>query len=150
MTRPGEVNRRRYSEAIRVTILAEATRKGLTAQQVEKRFGVKPATYYSWRRATQRLGKASVTDPRRRRADSTVELRQLRLQVRARVRSVMPKLIRELVSSTVGMTLARQMGRSAVAAYTPPPLPSWLVRPPRPPGPPPTPVPTPREPRKVK
>lgn len=39
--------------AERAKILAAADKEGLTAQQVQKRFGVKPVTYYSWRKATK-------------------------------------------------------------------------------------------------
>ena len=42
--------RGRYSSAKRARILKIATAQKLTAQQVKANFGVKPVTYYSWRK----------------------------------------------------------------------------------------------------
>jgi transposase-like protein len=46
----GRKSRTRYTPARRAEILAAAKQKGLTAIQVQKRFGVTPVTYYSWRK----------------------------------------------------------------------------------------------------
>jgi transposase-like protein len=42
--------RQHYSNAQRTKILAAAQAGSLTATQVQKRFGVTPVTYYSWRK----------------------------------------------------------------------------------------------------
>ena len=42
--------RTRYSDEKRQQILAAARNDGLTALEVQKRFGVTPVTYYSWRK----------------------------------------------------------------------------------------------------
>ena len=39
-----------YTEAERLTILATAMAEGLSATDVHERFGVRPVTYYSWRK----------------------------------------------------------------------------------------------------
>jgi transposase-like protein len=39
-----------YTEVERLTILATAMAEGLSATAVHKRFGVKPVTYYLWRK----------------------------------------------------------------------------------------------------
>jgi transposase-like protein len=50
--------RKSYPEAQRHKILATAVNKGPTALEVQKRFGVTPVTYYSWRK------KRGITGPR--------------------------------------------------------------------------------------
>ena len=52
--------RKTYSDAQRKQILAAALSEKLTAEQVQKKFGVKPVTYYSWRK------KAGIKGPRGR------------------------------------------------------------------------------------
>src|ERR1041385_9128731 len=47
-----------YTEAERLAILAAATAERLSATDVNRRFGVKPVTYYSWR---MRAGIKSAT-----------------------------------------------------------------------------------------
>jgi len=42
--------RKRYTSAQRTQILSAAQKDGLTALEVQKRFGVTPVTYYSWRK----------------------------------------------------------------------------------------------------
>ena len=44
--------RTQYSAGQRREVLAAAVKEKLTAAQVQKRFGVKPVTYYSWRKKT--------------------------------------------------------------------------------------------------
>jgi len=39
-----------YTLTERLTILATAVAEGLSATEVHQRFGVKPVTYYSWRK----------------------------------------------------------------------------------------------------
>src|SRR5258705_9877415 len=46
----GRRKRMTYTEGQRRTVLLAAQKEGLTALQVQKRFGVKPITYYSWRK----------------------------------------------------------------------------------------------------
>src|ERR1051325_8140164 len=61
-----------YTEPERLAILAAATAERLSATDVNRRFGVKPVTYYSWR---MRAGIKSATGrpPRRQADDSSTE-----------------------------------------------------------------------------
>jgi len=54
-----------YSNQKRTMVLEAAQKEGLTATEVQKRFGVTPVTYYSWRRkygAGGRRGSPSVAE----------------------------------------------------------------------------------------
>ena len=42
--------RKTYTETERQDVLAAAQKEGLTALQIQKKFGVRPVTYYSWRK----------------------------------------------------------------------------------------------------
>src|SRR5258705_5076260 len=44
--------RKNYTSQERTMIMAAASKDGLTAAQVQKKFGVTPVTYYSWRKKT--------------------------------------------------------------------------------------------------
>jgi len=104
-------SRKSYTEAQRQQILAAAQSEGLTALQVQKRFGVRPVTYYSWRK------KKGLKGPRGRRpsAASSGEIgAQLRAGVQARVRQMLPGIVREEVSTYLDTLFgagARRRGR---------------------------------------
>jgi transposase-like protein len=89
--------RKSYTEQQRQEILAAATKDGLTALQVQKKFGVTPVTYYSWRK------KKGLKGPRGRRPAAAAGGGDLNAQVRAgvrdRVRSLLPGIVREEVAS---------------------------------------------------
>jgi transposase-like protein len=92
--------RKTYSDEQREEILATAQREGLTAEAVQKKFGVKPVTYYSWRK------KKGLKGPRGRkpgvaRAGAAVSGdlgSQVRAGVQAKVRELLPGIVREEVS----------------------------------------------------
>jgi transposase-like protein len=94
--------RKRYSAETRAKVLAAAKSEGLTANDVKKKFGVTPVTYYSWR-------KKSGAGKKRRRGraagDSGLD-GVLRQRVQARMRVVLPKI----VSSEVDSYLATYFG----------------------------------------
>lgn len=86
--------RKTYSAEKRSEILATATKEGLTAVQVQKKFAVTPVTYYSWRR------KAGSSRRRRGRpaGSSNGSLSgKVRAAVEARMAATLPKLIDEEV-----------------------------------------------------
>ena len=94
--------RKTYTEAQRKQILAAAVAEKLTAGQVQKRFGVKHVTYYSWRK------KAGLKGPRGRRPAALVAASggaggslgaQVRAGVQAKVREILPAIVREEVSN---------------------------------------------------
>ena len=87
--------RKTYTEAQRQQILDAAGKEGLTALQVQKKFGVTPVTYYSWRK------KKGLKGPRGRRpaAVSGGDLgSQVRAGVQARVREILPGIVRDEVA----------------------------------------------------
>jgi transposase-like protein len=89
--------RHTYSDTQRNTILAAAKKDGLTAVQVQKKFGVTPVTYYSWRKKeglSARRGRSSSGS-----ASSTGNLtQQVQNEVRAKVRQILPGIVRTEVS----------------------------------------------------
>jgi transposase-like protein len=89
---------KRYAPAEKARILAAARKNGMTALQVQKRFGVSPLTFYRWRGpvrgAGRRLAGAGDAD--------------LRAQVQDRVRAVLPGVIREEVNAYLASILGRR------------------------------------------
>ena len=49
--------RKSYTPQKRAEILAAAQRENLTANDVKKKFGVTPVTYYSWRKKEGLIGR---------------------------------------------------------------------------------------------
>jgi transposase-like protein len=88
--------RKSYTEAQRQEILHAALKDGLTALQVQKKYGVTPVTYYSWRK------KKGIRGPRGRRPAMVARggdlTAQVRAGVQARVREVLPTIVRDEVS----------------------------------------------------
>jgi transposase-like protein len=107
--------RKSYTEAQRQQILGAAQAEKLTAVQVQKRFGVTPVTYYSWRK------KSGIKGPRGRRpgaasaAGGGALAVQVRAGVQAKVRELVPNIVREEVSSYLnalfGGAAPRRRGR---------------------------------------
>lgn len=95
--------RKTYTESQRKQILATALAEKLTADQVQKKFGVKHVTYYSWRK------KAGIKGPRGRKpAAFSAAARaagggnltsQVRAGVQAKVREILPGIVREEVAA---------------------------------------------------
>lgn len=87
--------RKRYSKDQKARILETANKEKLTAAAVEKRFGVKPVTYYSWRKSAK-SGRAVAPGARRgrpRKADGIAG--SVRVEVQRRVRDLLPQIVRE-------------------------------------------------------
>jgi hypothetical protein len=107
-----KVRRKRhtYTVAQRTSILAAARKESLTALQVQKKFGVTPVTYYSWRKKsglTQGRGRSVVVagGPG---ADLT---QQVRSEVRAKVRQILPVIVRTEVSGYLNALFGGRRGR---------------------------------------
>ena len=96
--------RTRRTTQERLRILAEADRLAMTAAQVEKRFGVKPVTFYSWRRAAQagRGAPRVAGDAQLARLDAHV-----RSDVRDRLRAILPAIVAEEVDACLEGLLDR-------------------------------------------
>ncbi len=105
--------RTQYTPEQRTKILAAARDEHLTAAGVQKKFGVTPVTYYSWRKKTgltRRRGGGG-------RALSFAGGADLTAQVRGEVQAKMRQIIPGIVKSEVGAYLdsvfrsARRRGR---------------------------------------
>jgi transposase len=85
--------------AERTRILAEAKAKGLSAEQVEKKYGVSKWTYYGWKR---RAGMSLGPRPSRVVKGPTANM------VRAEVRAVLPGILREEIARAIGQMLGKK------------------------------------------
>jgi transposase-like protein len=93
---------KRYPVHVRKKILAVAEREKLTAEQVQKRFGVSRVTFYKWRGPVGR-GRRPGTPPRPTAAN-------LEREVRTMVRSVLPRIIRQEVNEALKQFTRRRGG----------------------------------------
>ena len=106
-----------YTPAQRASILAAAQSEGLTAAQVNKKFGVTPVTYYSWRKKT-------VASARRGRAVSVAGVAGIagvegigdlgstvRAEVRTKVRQLLPEIVRGEVSNYLSSIFGETGGK---------------------------------------
>jgi len=92
----------RYAAADKARILAAARKEGLTALQVQRKFGVSPLTFYRWRGPVR--GRRGPGRP----AGSGAANSDLRAQVQDRVRAVLPGVIREEVNAYLASILGRR------------------------------------------
>ncbi len=95
-----------YTEKQRQDILDAAAKDDLTAEQVHKKFGVKPVTYYSWRKKRGIVGKRGRRPKAAGVNASSPALfaggdlgAQVRAGVQAKVREILPAIVREEVSA---------------------------------------------------
>ena len=105
--------RQRYSESKRQSILASAQREGLTANQVRKKFGVTPVTYYSWRKKYGINGRSrgAALVARSGRVGSGDLGSQLRSEVQARVREILPGIVKSEVNQYLNTLFGSRRGR---------------------------------------
>lgn len=89
--------RKSYTAKQRATILAAAQKDRLTAEQVQKRFGVKPVTYYSWRKKTG-IARRRGTGPRSLVVGTPNLSSHVRAEVRSRVQQILPAIVRSEVN----------------------------------------------------
>jgi transposase-like protein len=100
--------RKQTSKADRAKIVAVADREGLTALQIQKRFGVKPVTYYSWRKASKKTvsrNERVTRGPSAKAADvlGGVDLAaQVRQAVRNEIARMLPGMIQAEVAAMLG------------------------------------------------
>jgi hypothetical protein len=99
-----------YTAAERTKVLAAANTENLTALQIQKRFGVTPVTYYSWRKKSgltrKRGGAAAVAVP----VTGDVSGR-VRAEVQKKVRKVIPGIVRDEVNAYLDALFGAQRGR---------------------------------------
>ena len=104
--------RKSYTAQQRQSILDAASRDQMTAAQVQRKFGVTPVTYYSWRKKSgtaRRRGAASLMTSRTGRGGDLSN--QVRLEVAQRVRQILPDIVRNEVSSYLNTLFAGGPGR---------------------------------------
>jgi transposase-like protein len=102
--------RKQYTASQRAEVLAAAQKGGLTAAQVQRKFGVTPVTYYSWRKksgVTRHKRSLVAAGPRTRGGDLT---NQVRSEVRARVQQILPTIVRSEVNHYLSTVLAAGRG----------------------------------------
>jgi transposase-like protein len=106
--------RTEYTPEQRAKILAAAKAEKLTAAQVQKKFGVTPVTYYSWRKKT------GLTRKRGRKATAArIVARptpedlgsQVRGEVQDKMRQIIPGIVRIEVSAYLDSIFGRKRGR---------------------------------------
>jgi len=101
--------RHQYTEEQRGAILAAASKDRLTALQVQKKFGVTPVTYYSWRKKTgltaRRGGLGALI------AGSSNLTGQVRAEVQNKVRQILPGIVRSEVSAYLDQLFGSRRGR---------------------------------------
>jgi transposase-like protein len=105
--------RKRYTPAQRAQIMGAAEKQGLTAVQVQKKFGVTPVTYYSWRKKTGKAAKRGRRGPGRPAGGDIAG--QVRSEVQSRVRQILPGIVRTEVNSYLDVLFGsgRRGGRKA-------------------------------------
>ncbi len=104
--------RHSYTAQQRESILATANKEGLTAAQVQKKFGVTPVTYYSWR-------KKSGMAARRGRGGAAVRVSaggsdlsaHVRSEVQTKIRQILPGIVRNEVSQYLDSVFGARRGR---------------------------------------
>lgn len=126
MAKRARRKRQRYTDQQRTQILEAARKDGLTAADVQKKFGVTPVTYYSWRKksGTTRRRRGSVAAAAGRSTHNGDFASQMHRDVQARVRQVLPEIVRaevnayidEVLSSTGTGTRRRRRRRRARTA----------------------------------
>ena len=105
--------RKTYTPQKRAEILAAAQRESLTANDVKKKYGVTPVTYYSWRKKEGLVGRRGRRPGLLALSGGGTVATQVRAGVQAKVRAVMPGIVREEVTSYLNTLFAssRRPGR---------------------------------------
>jgi transposase-like protein len=106
--------RTEYTPEQRAKVLAAAKAENLTAAQVQKKFGVTPVTYYSWRKKTGITRKRGT-----RTATAAVVARpvtgdlgaQVRSEVQNKMQQIIPGIVRAEVSAYLDSIFGAKQGR---------------------------------------
>ncbi len=102
-------HRGRYSNAERARILAAAEKGGLTALQVEKKFGVRPVTYYSWQKKTKATPKRRPRRVVQRQTAASGLAAVVRESVQERLRAMLPGIVRGEVVAYLGRVFGKRL-----------------------------------------
>ena len=103
--------RKTYTAQKRAEILTAAQKDNLTANDVKRRFGVTPVTYYSWRKKEGLVGRRGRRPSLLTQAGAGSQIAvQVRAGVQAKVRAVMPGIVREEVTHYLNALFASHRG----------------------------------------
>ncbi len=91
--------RKSYSPELRQEIMETATRDGLTALDVKKKFGVTPVTYYSWRKKSGAVAKRGRGPAKISAGGGSDLTSQLRTEVRAKIQELLPGIVKSEVAT---------------------------------------------------
>ncbi len=103
--------RKTYTVEKRAEILAAAQQDNLTANDVKKKFGVTPVTYYSWRKKEGLVGRRGRRPSLVSQAGAGSQIAvQVRAGVQAKVRAIMPAIVREEVTNYLNALFVTSRG----------------------------------------
>jgi len=106
-TAPAKKARRHsFTPQARQEILATATKEGLTAKQVQKKYGISMVTFYLWRKKAGLSGQRGDVAKGVGKPKTTAIPADLQKRVRAEVQSAMDQLVREEVENYLRTTLS--------------------------------------------
>lgn len=94
---------KRLTRSERTRIISIANTEGLTAGQVEKRFGISKWTYYGWRKRSSGMAMRRVGKSSREMKGGAISTRALREEIR----SLLPSMVRDEVTRTLANLVAR-------------------------------------------
>lgn len=104
--------RTEYTPEQRAKVLAAAKAEKLTAVQVQKKFGVTPVTYYSWRKksgiAVRRGTRTAGVAAQAITGDLSA---QVRSEVQSKMRQIIPGIVRDEVGAYLDSVFGVKRGR---------------------------------------
>jgi len=102
--------RKTYTSEQRKQILETASRDGLTANDVKKKYGVTPVTYYSWRKKSGVVARRGRPPGRTSGRGGDLQS-QLRSEVRTKIEQILPGIVRTEVSQYMDSLFGSGRGR---------------------------------------
>jgi transposase len=99
---------KRLTRAERNRIISLAESQGLTAEQVEKKFGVSKWTYYGWRKRSAGM-RGTTTRSNGRRGGKTAAVKAViaTRALRQELQTMLPALVREEITRTLADLVGR-------------------------------------------
>ena len=91
--------RKKYTDSQRTSILADAKKDGLTAAQVQSKFGVTPVTYYSWRKKSGAVAKRGRGPAKLSASGGSDLTSHLRTEVRSKIQQMLPGIVKSEVAT---------------------------------------------------
>ena len=98
---------KRLTRAERNRIISLAESQGLTAEQVEKKFGVSKWTYYGWRKRSSGTRGTTSRNGRRGAKAAVVSAAMTTRALRQELQTMLPALVREEITRTLADLVGR-------------------------------------------